>query len=109
MTVNDFASQIGAEFIAGTGGGNRVISGCYIGDLLSFVMGKAQCGDCWITIMSNLNVIGVGSLTDVACILLAEGVKLDQNAKEKADEEDIAVLSSDKSAYELAACLSKLI
>lgn len=38
---------------------DREITGVYIGDLLSWVMGRAQSGDAWITIMSNAN-IGVG-------------------------------------------------
>ena len=47
----------------------REINGVYIGDLLSWVMGKAQYDNVWITIMSNINVIAVASLSDVSCVL----------------------------------------
>ena len=33
---------------------DREIDGVYVGDLLSWVMGRAQSGNAWITIMSNL-------------------------------------------------------
>lgn len=31
----------------------REVTGGYVGDLLSWVMGRAQAGNAWITIMSN--------------------------------------------------------
>ena len=54
--------------------GTREVTGGYAGDLLSWVMGRATSGDAWVTIMSNINVIAVAQLTDVACVILAEGV-----------------------------------
>ena len=53
---------------------DRPVTGGYAGDLLSWVMGRAQSGDCWITIMSNRNVPAVCSLTDVAMVVFAEDV-----------------------------------
>ena len=52
----------------------KKIDGVYIGDLLSWVMGRAKADDAWITIMTNINVVAVASLADTACIVLAEGV-----------------------------------
>ena len=52
----------------------REIDGVYIGDLLSWVMGRAQSGNVWITIMSNINIVAVASLADTSCIILAEDV-----------------------------------
>ena len=48
---------------------DREITGVYIGDLLSWVMGRAQSGDAWITIMSNANIVAVAALADTACII----------------------------------------
>ena len=41
---------------------DREIAGGYCGDLLSWVMGRAQQDNAWITIMSNMNVVAVASL-----------------------------------------------
>ncbi len=87
----------------------REIEGAYIGDLLSWVMGRAQSGDAWITIMSNVNIVAVASLADVACIILAEGVTLDDNVKTTAEQKGINVLTSEKTAYQLAALLAGLM
>ena len=81
---------------------DREITGCYIGDLLSWVMGKAQSGDVWITIMNNINIVAVAALTDCACILLCEGVTASEDIIKKANSEGIAILSSEKTAFELA-------
>ena len=56
--------------------GGREIDGVYIGDLLSWVMGRAQMDNAWITIMTNVNVIAVASLADTSCVILAEGVEM---------------------------------
>ena len=52
----------------------REVNGAYIGDLLSWVMGRAGEDNAWITIMSNSNIVAVATLADVSCIILAEGV-----------------------------------
>ena len=87
----------------------RTISGVYIGDLLSWVMGRAECDNAWITIMSNINVIAVATLADVSCIVLAEGVKLDAEVMNTAQSKGVNVLSSALSAYEIAKLISGVI
>jgi hypothetical protein len=87
---------------------DREVSGAYIGDLLSWVMGRATEGNAWITIMSNINVIAVASLADVSCVILAEGVTLDEGVASTAALKGINVLSTEKSAYEIAKVLSDI-
>lgn len=84
----------------------REITGAYIGDLLSWVMGRAEADSAWITIMSNVNVIAVATLADVSCVILAEGVTLEDEVLATAKEKCINVLTSKLSAYELAVLLS---
>ncbi len=87
----------------------REIKNVYIGDLLSWVMGKAQQDDAWITIMNNVNVIAVASLSDTACVILSEGVSLSEDIKVTAEAKGINVLTTEKSTYETAVILSGLI
>ncbi len=108
MKVSELCGEIGARIIT-LPDGEREINGAYCGDLLSWVMGRATSGNVWITIMSNINVVAVASLADTACVLLAEGVELEENVKSTAQSKGINVLSSDKSAYELCSVLSGLI
>lgn len=80
----------------------REISRVFCCDLLSIAMGKAPADGVWVTVMGNRNTLAVASLTDTACIILAEGVSLDEETLKKAREEGIAVLSTDLPVFDAA-------
>lgn len=102
MTVNDFISRLGLEVLNLDDGG-REITGGYTGDLLSWVMSKAQSGDAWVTIMTNINVIAVASLTDVACVIIAENAEVAPEIVERAKAQGINLLRTDKTAWRVCA------
>ena len=87
----------------------REITGIYIGDLLSWVMGRASSGDAWITIMSNVNILAVASLADTSCIILAEDVKLEAEVIETARQKNVNILSSSAGIYDTAVWLSQVL
>lgn len=108
MTVRELSARLQLTPLCVPEPGREVI-GCYTGDLLSWVMGRAQSGDCWITIMSNTNIVAVAALADTAMVLLAEGVQPDAGVKELAEQKGINLYSSEKSAYRLCAELSAIL
>ena len=101
MTVNELMTACDFEAIC-LPDSDREVNGAYVGDLLSWVMGRAQEDNAWITIMSNINVIAVASLSDVACVILAEGVTLDDELAATAEQKGINVLKSALPAFETA-------
>ena len=101
MTVNELLTRADLT-AAALPDGDREVTGVYIGDLLSWVMGRATSGDAWITIMSNRNIAAVATLADTACIILAEGVQPDEGVAALAEEKGINLLLSSVSAYETA-------
>lgn len=88
---------------------DREVEGGYTGDLLSWVMGNAQSGDAWITIMSNDNVVAVAVLTDVACVILSEGVTLDARLRDLAEKKGINVFSTELSSFAVGAKVAALL
>ena len=108
MTVGQLSEKCGLKEIV-LADGSREITGVYIGDLLSWVMGRAKQGDAWITIMSNVNIAAVAALVDTACIILAEGVTLEEQVITVAKDKGINVLCSDEPAYEIALALAKVL
>lgn len=64
-------------------------------DLLSVAMGKAPAGCAWVTVMGNMNTLAVASLTDAACVIMAEGCSLDETAQAKAKIQGITVLKTE--------------
>ena len=89
--------------------GEREICGAYSGDLLSWVMGRAQADQAWITIMSNNNIAAVAVLADVACVILSEGVVPDEEVLKIAEAKGVNILNCDLPSYEAAVRLSELI
>ncbi len=84
---------------------DREVSGCYIGDLLSWVMGRAGSDNVWLTIMTNINTVAVASLTDVALVLLTENVQPEPEILAAAKAKGVNVASTEKPTFEAAVLL----
>ena len=87
----------------------RGVTGGYVGDLLSWVMGRAQAGNAWITIMSNQNVAAVALMAEVSCVILTEGVVPDEALRQRAQQQDINLMGTELSTYDTAAALKQLL
>lgn len=87
----------------------REIRDVYIGDLLSWVMGRAPEDCAWLTIMSNQNVAAVATLADTSAVILVEGVTPDETLLNVVKEKGINLFSCTLTAYELAVKLSSEI
>ncbi|MBO5432985.1 MAG: hypothetical protein J6A43_02895 [Clostridia bacterium] len=110
MTVKQLQEKLELTFLCGEEiAENREAEGCYCGDLLSWVMSRASENDVWLTVMGNINSIGVAVLADVACIVLTENASLDDDAKKRALENDVIILTTSKNSYQIASEISKLI
>ncbi|MBE6533306.1 MAG: hypothetical protein E7676_07455 [Ruminococcaceae bacterium] len=108
MTIQNFAKQLEFKPLC-MPSPEKEVEGVYIGDLLSWVMGKAESGNVWITIMSNINIVAVAALTDVSAILLSENVELDADVLKTAESKGINILSTPLSTYESAAKIAGVI
>ena len=107
MKVSELAEALDLKVITDKNFADREVDGCYVGDLLSWVMGRARQDCAWITIMSNINIVAVAALVDMACIILAEGVAVDDEVIKKADSQGIIILSTEKNCYETAVAIHK--
>ena len=108
MDVKELVEKLDLKVLCGEDL-SREITGCYCGDLLSWVMSRAQEGDVWLTVMGNINSVGVAVLADVACIVLTENAALDEDALNRARQNDVIILQTDKNSYRMAAAISQMI
>ncbi len=106
MTVQTLVEELGWTILT-EGDLTKEVTGCYCGDLLSWVMSKAQDGDCWLTVMGNINAVAVAVLTDCACIVLTEHAALDEDAKARAAQQGVTILTTELNAYQAAVALSE--
>lgn len=80
----------------------REVSKVFCCDLLSIAMSRTPESGAWVTVMANLNTLAVASLTDAACLILAEGAVFDEPALNKAKAEGIAVFATELPVFEAA-------
>lgn len=80
----------------------RSITRPYCCDLLSIAMSRAPAGSVWVTVMGNMNTLAVASLADVACVIMAEGIRLDEAAQQKAADQQITVLETELPEFDAA-------
>lgn len=108
MTAWELKEALGLESLC-CPSPEKEVTGGYCGDLLSFVMGRASSGDAWVTIMTNINTVAVASLTDVACVILADGSVPEPQVIERAQAQDVNLFVSQHPSYEVCAALGKRI
>ena len=108
MTVSLLAEKCGFDFVT-LPEPDREVCGGYVGDLLSWVMGRARENCAWITIMSNVNIVAVASLADVSCVILSEGVALEESVIKTATDKGVNILSTSLNSYEAAALISEFV
>lgn len=108
MNVKQLIEKLNLEVLT-EGDLDREITDCYIGDLLSWVMGRAPEDSAWLTVMGNINSIAVAVLADVSCIILVEDSALDEEARNKAELQDVTILRTSENSYSLAVKIHELI
>ena len=101
MDVKELIEKLGLKVLCGENT-DKKINGCYCGDLLSWVMSRAQEGDVWLTVMGNVNAIAVAVLADVSAIVLTENSALDSEALERAKQRGVNIYSTEDNTYETA-------
>ena len=85
----------------------REITKCFCCDLLSVAMGRAPSGCAWVTVMGNMNTLAVASLSDAACVIMAEGAHLDPAALNKAKQQGITVMETGLPIFDAALLIYK--
>lgn len=78
------------------------IAGCYISDLLSDVLARAEPGMLWVTVQVHRTVVSVAATKELAGVLITCGRKPDPATIAEADEAGIALLATPLSTYEAA-------
>ena len=102
MLLKEMARELDLKLITpGVSIENIEVSVGYSCDLLSWVLAHGEAGMAWVTVMTHLNVVAVAMLMEMACVIVPEGITVEEASIEKAQEEEIPIFSSSMTAYEL--------
>lgn len=109
MTIREIKDKLDLKVFAGEKGLDKAVESVYCSDLLSDVMGNGEEAQLWITLQTHKNALAVAALKDMSGILLVNNHQPNADTLAASNEEDIPVLGSNKSAFELCGLLYQLI
>lgn len=108
VTLEQVARELGLALCGGPDSPQTPVSGGIVGDLLSHVMSHGKAGDCWITIQAHPNIVAVAALAGFSAIIIADGYPPHEDTLLRAEEEQIAIYTSEQPAFALAGQLYRL-
>ena len=106
MKVSELTELLEAQNMTPGVEEDREVSCGYTCDLLSWVMAHGCEGMAWVTVQTHMNVVAVAALAEMACVILPEGITMEQDVLDKANAEGMCVLTSKLTAYEICGRLS---
>lgn len=108
MELKDMIKALNLRILSAENCLNRQIHGVYINDLLSWVMSHGEKNNVWITVQIHPNIVAIAVLLELGCIIIPEGIEVEDKTISRANQENIVILNSDMNSYELAIELGKL-
>ena len=109
MNLGIIAKELNLKVMSGQDRMNNDVKGGYTGDLLSDVMANSHEGDIWITRQVHQNIVAVATLKEHSGIILVNSCEPAKDTLEKSIKENVPVLVSDLSAFELTGKIYNLL
>ena len=109
MKVSDVINSLGLNIISGQLGIDKEVTGGYVSDLLSDVMGNSKEGQIWITLQTHKNVMAIASLKDLAAVIMVKGFMPDEDTIEHSNQEGVPVLVTNEQTFDIAGKLYELL
>ncbi len=73
----------------------------YVSDLLSCVMAGAPHHGVWVTLQAHINIVAVAALLELSAVIITEDAQPDEATINKANEENIILLSTSRPSFEI--------
>jgi len=109
MTVRGVVEKLDLKIFSGENGLDNLVTGGYVSDLLSDVMGNANEGQIWVTLQTHKNIMAIASLKDLSAIIIVKGLNPEVDCIEKSNEEGIPILGTSDFTFEMSGKLFKLM
>jgi len=109
MKLTDIVKELNLKLLTGLELPDREVSGGYVSDMLSDVIAHAREGNVWVTLQIHMNVIAVAGMKEISAVIIVNGRVPDEETLKKAEQENIPVLGTDMSAFEIVGKLYPLV
>ncbi|MBM3241194.1 serine kinase [Candidatus Poribacteria bacterium] len=106
MTVSDIITKL--DLTPVTGPFDKSVTGGYASDMLSDVLAHGEENFVWVTIQIHRNIVAVASMKNLAAIIISGGRKPEEITVADAHREQINLLTTPLSTYEVVGKLYAL-
>ncbi len=108
MNLKKLVEELDMDVKTGVNNIDVEVTGGYSSDLLSDVIGNAGEGNIWVTLQTHQNIVAVAVMKSLAAIVLINGREPDEETKKKAEVENLPIISSKFSTFELVGKLYQM-
>lgn len=108
MTVREMIEALQLKQASVGGALDEPLTGGYVSDLLSHVMGQAKAGQVWVTMQGHQNIVAVASLVGLGAVIVAGGVEPEEHTLVKANSQEVVLCTTPMSVFEVAGRLYQL-
>jgi predicted transcriptional regulator len=109
VNLSDVVETLSLEVMTGKDSLQNNVTGVYVSDLLSDVMGNSKEGNIWITLQTHLNIVAVAGLKNLSGIIIVGNRKLPEEVLQKAETEKILLMTTPMQAFEVAGKLYQML
>jgi hypothetical protein len=108
VTIGEMIEALELTLVSNGGALDEPLTGGYVSDLLSHVMGQAKAGQAWITMQGHQNIVAVASLVGLGVVIVSGGIEPEEQTISKANGQEIVLCKTKLSTYEVAGRLYQL-
>ena len=109
MKLSQIAEKLNLDSRIAINNLDAEVTNGYVSDLLSDVLANSNENDLWITLQLHPNIVAIASMKGLSGIVIINGREPEEETVKKAEEENISILVSTMSAFELSGKLYALI
>jgi len=109
MKLNEIIEKLKLQVLTAQDKLDTKVSYGYTSDLLSDVIANSKEGNLWITLQTHQNIIAVAKLKDLAGIIIVNNRKPEEETLKKAEEENVPLITTEETAFNISGKLYQLI
>ena len=109
MKLKQIVEKLNLELRSDAGNLDAEVRNGYVSDLLSDVLANSEENDLWITLQLHPNIVAIASMKGLSGIVIINGREPEEETVKKAEEENISILVSTMTAFELSGKLYALL
>jgi len=109
MRLKEIVEKLNLEVRANVHELDKEVNNGYISDLLSDVLANSEENDLWITLQIHPNIVAIASMKGLTGIVIINGREPEEETIKKAEEENIPIMVSSMTAFELSGKLYALV